>query len=201
MDTKKQPLWKRLLGTGGWSVFTVLVWELVEEGLENLIALVVSSVVGLFIVKALSTVGIILATQTIKVLIKRYIFPIAKSFIYKEGNDKMKLLKNYWTLIRGNKFSGLFAGVGFGLVSYYQTFVGFATHCWWIALIVGLIFFNLGIFIGGESLQQIVDRIAEKTKNKDLKKQLKKVQKAQEIVDKYEAAKKTIAEAPQQPKE
>ena len=201
MDTKKQPLWKRVVGTGGWSFLTVLSWELAEEALESLIALVVSNMIGLLIIKALYTAGILVVTQTVKVLIKRYVFPIVKALIYKEGNDKMKLLKNYWTLIRGNKFSGLFAGVGFGLVSYYQTFIGFATHCWWIALIVGLIFFNLGIFIGGESLQQIVDRIAEKTKNKDLKKQLKKVQKAQEIVDKYEAAKKTIAEAPQQPKE
>lgn len=194
--TQKQPLWKRLLGTSGWSVFTVFVWELVEEGLENLIALAISSAAALFVAKALSTIGIILATQGIKVYIKRCLFPIIKTLTYKEGNDKMKLLKNYWTLIRGNKFTGLLAGVGFGLVSYYQTLVSFATGCWWIALIAGVVFFHLGIFIGGETLQQILARIEEKTKNKELKAQLKKVQKAQEIVDKYEEARKTIAEAP-----
>ena len=105
-------------------------------------------------------------------------------------------LKNYWTLAWNNKVTGTFAGVGFGVVSYFQTFWAFATANIWIAIAVGVVFYNLAIFFGGETLKQILARIEEKTKNKELKAQLKKVQKAQAIVDQYEEAKKTIATAP-----
>jgi 3-dehydroquinate dehydratase len=52
----------------------------------------------------------------------------------------------------------------------------------------------LAVFFGGETLKQILARIQEKTQNKEIKATLKKVAKAQAIVDQYEEAKKTIAE-------
>jgi hypothetical protein len=150
--------------------------------------------------KVLSTISIVIATQGIKVGIKKFLFPIVKSLTYKEGNDKMSKfvtgLKNYWTLVWGNKITGTIPAIGFGIVSYFQTLWAFATGNLWFAVVVFVAFYNIAIFFGGETLRQIIDRIAEKTKNKELKAQLKKVQQAQAIVDKYEEAKKTIAEAP-----
>lgn len=197
MKTKRVPLWKKIISGSGWSLFTMFVWELIEEGIENLIALAISSVFAMFLVKALSTLAIVFATQGTKILIKKlvlFLVPIVKKFTYKEGNDKMKLLKNYWTKVWGNKITGTFAGVGFGCVSYLQTLWEFATHNWWLALIVFVVFYNLAVFFGGETLKQILARIQEKTQNKEIKATLKKVAKAQAIVDQYEEAKKTIAE-------
>lgn len=197
MKTKQTSIWKKLISGSGWSLFTMFVWELIEEGIENLIALAISSVFAMFLVKALSTLAIVFATQGTKIIIKKLVMvlvPIVKKFTYKEGNDKMKLLKNYWTMVWGNKITGTFAGAGFGCISYLQTYWNFATHNWWVALIVFVIFYNLAILFGGETLKQILVRVEEKTNNKKIKQALKKVAKAQAIVDQYEEAKKTIAE-------
>jgi hypothetical protein len=181
------------------TIFLVgFAWEVVEELLEDCIAYLITSMVARFVVKAISTAGVFGITQGAKTLIKKMIFPFIKTLTYKEGNDKMNIVKKYLTMIWGNKFTGLFAGVGFGLVSYYQTAVAFATGCWWIALIVGLVFFHIAVFVGGETFKQIIARITETTKNKELKAQLKKVQHAQAIVDQYEEAKKIVASAPKQ---
>lgn len=195
---KRKGFLHKLFHGTGTAFFALFVWEIVEELFENLIAYCISSVMAIFVVKALSTLGIMLATQGIKLSIKRFLFPFIKTLTYKEGNDKMNIVKKYLTMIWGNKFTGLFAGVGFGLVSYYQTALAFATGCWWIALIVGLVFFHIAVFVGGETFKQILARITETTKNKELKAQLKKVQHAQAIVDQYEEAKKIVASAPKQ---
>lgn len=163
----KQSLWQRLCATGGWAVFTMFVWELIEEGLESLIAYALSSAVAFFVVKAISTLGIVLATQSIKVLIKRFLYPCLKTLTYKEGNDKMNLLKKYWTKVWGNKITGATAGIGFAGLSYFQTIVPFAHHCWWIALIMFVVFYNIAIFFGGETLGQIQERLAQATLKKE----------------------------------
>lgn len=195
---KKKGFFKRLFNGTGTALFTVFVWEIVEELLENLIAFCISSAFAFFVTKALSTLGIMLATQGLKLAIKRFIYPFVLQLTYKEGNDKMKWLKNYWTLAWGNKITGTFAGVGFACVSYFQTFWAFASLNLWFAILVFVLFYNLAIFLGGETLTQILARIQESTKNKELKASLKKVQQAQAIVDKYEEAKKIIAETPKQ---
>ena len=195
---KRKGFLHKLFHGSGTAVFALFVWELLEEALENAIAYFISWGLTIFAIKVISTIGIVVATQGIKVGIKRFLFPFIKTLTYKEGNDKMNIVMKYLTMIRGNKFTGLFAGVGFGLVSYYQTAVAFATGCWWIALIVGLVFFHIAVFVGGETFKQIIDRIAESTKNKELKANLKKVQHAQAIVDQYEEAKKIVASAPKQ---
>lgn len=163
----KQSLWQRLCATGGWSVFTMFVWELIEEGIESLIAVMLSSALALFLIKAISTLGIVVATQTIKVLIKRFLYPCIKTLTYKEGNDKMNLLKKYWTKVWGNKITGAAAGIGFAGLSYFQTIVPFAHHCWWIALIMFVVFYNIAIFFGGETLGQIQERLAQATLKKE----------------------------------
>lgn len=173
----KQSLWGKIFSGSGWAVFTVFVWELVEEGLENLIALAISGTCAFFIVKAMSTFGIVLATQGIKVLIKSCLFPYIKSLTYKEGNDKVKALKNYWTKVWGNKITGALSGFGFGAIAFLQTVVPFATHNWWIALLVFVVFFNVGIFFGGETLNQIEERLAKATLTKEENSILKEAKK------------------------
>lgn len=99
-----QQTFKRwFLSTGGWAVFSMFVWELVEEGLESLIAYALSSAVAIFVTKALSTLAIITATQGIKVGIKRFLLPYFKQMIYKEGNDKVKKVKEFFSWVNANK--------------------------------------------------------------------------------------------------
>lgn len=158
---KGQSLLSKLFSGSGWAIFTMFVWELVEEALENLIAYALSSAVALFVTKALSTLAIITATQGIKVFIKRFTLPFFRELTYKEGNDKVEILKKYWTKVWGNKFTGTGVGLGFAGLMYFQTIIPFATHSWWIALITFVVFYNLGVFLGGETLNQIQERLAQ----------------------------------------
>lgn len=191
---EKPKWWKKLMASGLWSMTTIFAWELVEEALENLIAYGISSVVALFITKALSTLAIITATQGLKVGIKRFVFPYIKTLIYKEGNDKMNLVKTYFTKAWGNKLTGLFSAIPASLCAYWQTIVPFATGCWWIALLVGFVAFNVAIFYGGETVKQITARFAEKHLSDEKKKELKKIKNAEEIVKKYQEATQILAQ-------
>lgn len=94
---------KKLFTGSGWTLFTLFVWEMVEELLENLIAYALSSAVALFITKAISTIAIITATQGIKVSLKRLLTPMIKELTYKEGHDKMSKVKQFFTWIWCNK--------------------------------------------------------------------------------------------------
>ena len=96
---KKQPLWKKLFSGGGWTLFTVFIWEMMEELLEEAIAFGITS----FITKALSTLVVIGITQITKRALIRICKPIVKSFTYKEGNDKMSKVKQFFTWIWSNK--------------------------------------------------------------------------------------------------
>ena len=190
---EKPRWWKKLVSSGLWSMTTIFAWELVEEALENLIAYGISSVVALFITKALSTLAIITATQGLKVGIKRFVFPYIKTLIYKEGNDKMNLVKTYFTKVWGNKITGLFSGVTASLCAYWQPVFPVATGCWWIALLVGVVFFNLAIMFGGETVKQIIARFAEQHLSNEQKKELKKIEKAEKVVKEYEESVKLLA--------
>lgn len=166
--------WK-WLSTSGWTAFTVLTWELLEELFENFIAYGLTALT--------SAMLLILATQSIKLGIKkliRLLFPFIKQLTYKEGNDKMNMLKNYWTKVWGNKITGGMAGIGFAGISYFQTVLPFATANWWFALIVFVVFFNVGVFFGGETLKQIQERLAESTLTKEQNAIVKEAQKRYE---------------------
>lgn len=164
--------WKDVFQGSGLTFVVVFAMEMLEEGLENLIALGISTL--------FSTVLLVVLTQASKIGLKKLIkwmMPFVKKLIYKEGDDKVKALKNYWAKVWGNKITGTSVGLGFAGVSYFQTLVPFAHHCWWIALIVFVVFFNLGIFFGGETLNQIQERLANATLKKEEKDILKEAKK------------------------
>lgn len=162
-----------------WTFFVLLVAELFEELIEEGIALGFT----VLIAKAVSAIFVVTITQTIKVAIKRLI----KVITYKEGNDKVKLLKNYWTLVWGNKITGLTAGIlGGGLVYFQNLYPQFA-GVWYYALIAFVVIYNVAIIIGGETLAQILDRFAQaKLKKEDYKKIKEAEAKAKEIAKKVD---------------
>ena len=108
---------QKLFSGSLWALFTMFVWELVEEGLEQLIAFCISEVIALFFVKALSALAIIGFTQGIKVCLKRFLVPVVKKITYKEGHDKMSKIKKFFTWIWCNKKSliGVLSATAVGL--------------------------------------------------------------------------------------
>lgn len=109
---KKQSLWGKLIASGGWAFLILLVGELIEEGLESLIAYAISSAFTFFVIKALSAIGIVVITQGIKVTIKRFLYPYIKTLTYKKGNDKMTKIKKFFSWLNANK--GTIGGIALG---------------------------------------------------------------------------------------
>lgn len=186
---------KWLLASGGTAV-TVFSWELLEEALENVIALGISSAIAV-----LSTFLLVFATQGVKIGIKKLIkvlFPIVKAKIYKEGDDKMKMLKNYWTRIWGNKITGTLSAVPFATVAYYA--FDFAS-VWLTVLAVVVAFivaYNIAVFFGGETLAQIQARIADVKLSKQEKQNVKDIEATVKELEKQSAklnAEKLYAQA------
>lgn len=100
----KQTIWNKLF-RGGGLVFIMFVWELVEEVIENLIAYGITSITVLFAAKVVSTFGIVALTQLIKSVGKRILFKITKKLTYKEGNDKVNKIKQFFVWLFCNKKS------------------------------------------------------------------------------------------------
>lgn len=170
---------KWLFASGGTAI-TVFSWELLEEALENVIALGISSVIAI-----LSTFLLVFFTQGIKIGVKKIIkilFPVIKAKIYKEGDDKMKMLKNYWTRVMGNKLTGIFAAAPFAATVFFA--FDFPS-IWLTVLAVAVSFivaYNIAIFFGGETLAQIQARIADAKLSKEEKKKVKDIEaKAKEL--------------------
>ena len=175
MEQKKKGTrnFKWLLASGGTAI-TVFSWELLEEALENVIALGISSAIAV-----LSTFLLVFITQGVKIGVKKTVkilFPIIKAKIYREGDDKMQMLKNYWTKVWGNKITGTLSAVPFATVAYYA--FDFA-NIWLtiVAVVVAFILaYNIAVFFGGETLAQIQDRIAQVKLSKEEKKNVKAIE-------------------------
>lgn len=163
----------------GWTFLIVLFMELFEEALEEAFAIGITFLIS----KAVSTLLVVGLTQTVKVFIKRLI----KSITYKEGNDKVKYLKNYWALVWGNKITGVTAGVlGAGL-AYYQSLLPQFSGIWYYALIAFVFTYNIAIILGGEALSQILDRYAQAKLAKEEYKKVKELElKAKEVAKKVD---------------
>ena len=173
--------WKWLLTSGG-AVVTVFSWELLEEVLENVIALGISSAIAV-----LSTFLLVCATQGLKLGVKRLIkvlFPLIKQLIYKEGNDKMKLFKNYWTKVWGNRVTGSIAGVGFATTAYFalDTVILKTLPLIITVAVAFIVAYNIAVFFGGETVAQIQARWAEAKLTKEEKAKVKATEaKAKEL--------------------
>lgn len=196
----------------------MLIWELLEEGLETFIAFAISSVCAIFVVKALSTLGVVVATQGIKVAVKRFLVPLIKKITYKKGNDKVEKVKKIFSWVWSNKktllgsllavVSGVMTGIAIN-ADFIQlfpalTFLGVN----WTAVIIGLLAFagiELGVLGKGfETVDQYEKRMAVSKAEKEQKaieKQAKKEIKAEEKLanqtqaDKEKAKEKEIADA------
>ena len=165
-----------------FTFLALFVWELLEEALEEVIALGITTL----LTKAISTIFVVGVTQWVKVVIKRFI----KAMTYKQGDDKMKIIKNIFTFLWGNKLTtGL---VGLSAYAGYLTFeMAFFTMFWAnIALSVGIafLFSIITVRVGGENLKQIIERLADKkidkrakTKQREKPKNLKKRLKVEEV--------------------
>lgn len=186
-------------------VFLALVInELFEEAIEEAIATTISWVIG----KVINVILIVIATQFLKIafkgigkgtmiLIKRYV----KSITYKEGNDKMKVLKkignwfkNGWTFVWNNKLTGVMVSVGVyaGYSFYLATYFPYL----WANIVggvaIGLVAAILSIRFGGETLTQITERVNEKKLTKAQNKEAKRV--AKEAKEKAALLEAKIAE-------
>lgn len=196
----------------------MLIWELLEEGLETLIAFAISSVCAIFVVKALSTLGVVVATQGIKVAIKRFLVPFIKKLTYKKGNDKVEKLKTFFSWVWANKKTllGTLLAVVSGVLTAIATnadlimdlpaltFLGIN----WTAVVVGaLVFAGVEVGVIGKGFETIAgyaERTAilkaqkeEKAILKQAKKEIKTEAKLanQTQADKEKAKEKEIADA------
>ena len=196
----------------------MLIWELLEEGLETLIAFAISSVCAIFVVKALSTLGVVVATQGIKVAIKRFLVPFIKKLTYKKGNDKVEKVKKFFSWVWSNKktllgsllavVSGVITGIAIN-ADFIQLFPALTLlGVNWTAVFIGFCAFagiELGVLGKGfETVDQHEKRMAvlkAQKEEKAIEKQAKKEIKAEEKLanqtqaDKEKAKEKEIADA------
>lgn len=194
---------KWLFASGGTAI-TVFSWELLEEALENVIALGISSAIAV-----LSTFLLVFATQGIKIGIKKTVkvlYPIIRDKIYKEGNDKMKWLQKVGSWIRYNWKSlvGTVASVISGVVTTIavNAEVLFALPAIVIfglnftPIVAGVLVFagvELGVVCKGfETIAQAKERVAIEKAQKKEKALLNKAAKAIKAEDK--AANQTQAQ-------
>lgn len=171
--------------------FALLVSELFEELLEEAIATGISWIIG----KLVSVLFIVALTQGTKIIIKR----VVKSITYREGNDKMAKIKNFFTkakkvltenVIWSNKLtiSGIFASAfmlleGVDVVNVIATLpellvYGFNIMPYLVYGILGLLaMFGVGKQ-GFESVKTYLTRIHAIQEVKDAKKEKKEEKKA-----------------------
>ena len=146
------------------SFLFILIYELVEEALEEAIAYFITDALSYMISKILC----ISLTQTIKIGIKKLI----KLFVYKEGIDKMKIIKGFLYNIYNNKFT-----IGLILLS---AFAGYCAYVivpvpLWAKIVIALTVLAFGILcsvnVGWENNKQIEARLKDKVEAKRIKKE------------------------------
>lgn len=171
--------------------FALLLSELLEELLEEMIAVGFSWIIG----KVLNVLLLVALTQGTKIVIKR----IIKSITYKEGNDKMEKLKNFFSTLKekltknviwSNKLtiSGMASTLfmlleGTDITNVVSslptlTIYGFNVMPYIIYLVLGLLaMFGVGKQ-GFESVKTYLERISNKEVAKEVKSQEKAKEKA-----------------------
>ena len=169
---QKKSIKNMIISSASWSIFTMFVWEFLEEGLESIIAITLSSAVAIFVTKALSTLAVITATQGVKVGIKRFVYPFIVKILKKEGNDKMKFIKNIFKLIYANKITIIeILAVGyiayFGVMYLCLEYNIFAPYSYILLGGVELFCAVLTVYLGGEKIIDYIRRVAVSKLDKD----------------------------------
>lgn len=192
MPNQNRTRFKDLIQGSGLTFVVVFLMEMIEEGLENLIAFSISAM--------FSTILLVFATQLTKLGIKKLIkliVPFVKKLIYKEGNDKMKWIQKVGAWIRYNWKSivGTLTSAVAGIVTIIATNadVLFALPAICVfginitPFIAGILVFagvELGVVCKGfETVAKAKERIAVEKANKNAKaivKEAKKEIKAEE---------------------
>lgn len=208
MQKPKQHFLSKIFSGTYLALFTMFVWEMVEEALEGLIAYALSSVVAIFVTKVLSTFAIVSATQGIKVTIKRFLVPFFKQLTYREGHDKMSKVKKFFTWIWCNKktllgtaSTAVMGLSGTGVIdvnSILPLYIGSfnVTPVIYYACLAGLAL--LGVFgVGIEKIEEFFERIGLIKKAKEEKQILKEAKKELKAEQKQDDTKKQEEEKAQ----
>ena len=160
----------------------VIIYEILEEILEDLIALAITDV----FLGILSRIFCITVAQIIKFVIKRTI----KSLTRREGDDKMKLLKKILYGIYFNKCTIIMSLMG--AFSAYSAYLILPLPQW-ARIVIGAAILMIGVMcsiqIGWESYSEILERLAKNKEKKLKRKELRKEKKGQKAILK-EAKKK-----------
>ena len=208
MQKPKQHFWSKIFSGTYLALFTMFVWEMVEEALEGLIAYALSSVVAIFVTKVLSTFAIVSATQGIKVTIKRFLVPFFKQLTYREGHDKMSKVKKFFTWLWCNKktllgtaSTAVMGLSGTGVIdvnSIMPLYIGSfnVTPVIYYACLAVLAL--LGVFgVGIEKIEEFFERIGLIKKEKEEKQILKEAKKELKAEQKQDDTKKQEEEKAQ----
>lgn len=183
---QKKQTWRESFKGSGLALIVYYISELIEEGIENLIALSFSVLFSGILIVAFT----VLAKVGIKFFVK-LILPFVKALTYKEGKDKMKWLKNAIAWIRYNvkslvgTLSALVAGVSVTIGANAEVFfalpqlVIFGLN--FTPIIAGLLVFagvELAVVCKGfETIATAKKRIAEQTAKKEEKALVKEAKK------------------------
>lgn len=208
MQKPKQHFLSKIFSGTYLALFTMFVWEMVEEALEGLIAYALSSVVAIFVTKVLSTFAIVSATQGIKVTIKRFLVPFFKQLTYREGHDKMSKVKKFFTWVWCNKktllgtaSTAVMGLSGTGVIdvnSILPLYIGSfnVTPVIYYACLAVLAL--LGVFgVGIEKIEEFFERIGLIKKAKEEKQILKEAKKELKAEQKQDDTKKQEEEKAQ----
>lgn len=208
MQKPKQHFLSKIFSGTYLALFTMFVWEMVEEALEGLIAYALSSVVAIFVTKVLSTFAIVSATQGIKVTIKRFLVPFFKQLTYREGHDKMSKVKKFFTWIWCNKktllgtaSTAVMGLSGTGVIdvnSILPLYIGSFNVTPVIYYVCLAVLALLGVFgVGIEKIEEFFERIGLIKKAKEEKKILKEAKKELKAEQKQDDTKKQEEEKAQ----
>ena len=147
----------------------VIIYEILEEILEDLIALAITDV----FFGILSRVFCITVAQVIKFFIKKTI----KTLTRREGDDKMKLLKKICYVLYFNKCT-----IAMTLLSAFSAFSAYIILplAMWLKIVIASVILCVGVLcaiqIGWETYEEIKERLSLK-RDKKLKKKEKKNEK------------------------
>ena len=170
-------IWKKLKGFLFDGFLFIIIYEILEEMLEDLIAFAVTDI----FFGVLSKVFYVTITQTIKYGVKKVI----KVLTRREGDDKMKLFKKIFYILYFNKCTIIMS-----LLSAFSAFSAYIILPLplWARISIGAAILMIGILcaiqIGWENLGEIQDRLKLAKEKRLLKREKRKEKKSLKMVRK-----------------